>query len=591
MNPKEYILYARSRIYAFLLLLFYGFWSLVLFGCLLDWFPRLNDFIFLFVLLALIFISFCLAQITSRPKIKITLYPDHFETEWQRRILFFRKPDRKVGFELITSYSGSNNFFKIKLNDRSKYELCRKQFILGKANTLLQFSHYFTAANHQWQSARDIPRPAWPTRPVTSNFSAPTNFDQEASSGRSAIFYFSIIFGVIFLGGMGLGLVAVALDEKNIWVALGALAILALTYYLISQYYRCAPLIHCTQTGISFNKKIYSWNDVQTVELTGSQPVNVFGARAMEGAKIEFADGETRYMHDAMYHKLSKIRLFINKTIPGKIAAIEQETSQVPTTALTVPTVATVSYDATGNSETEEYVKGKPYTNFWAIFMWVIVVFLVGIAPFLISDDDDAYGLMILFAFLSLGVIFLFTIHFNYFGLSGQYFIVKNVYRPWKKKMFPLKDIREIVLGNSQQSVDVVRLIFTDFKLKEFGGTGLRNRDWLSLMKLIQAHGIPLKDENSFVLWSTPEMKKSYRKMIFYFILYVILCGGSFLFVLKCHVSATAMIFLKLGCILFSIVAFIGLIRLIVWLGAREDKKKALADEQKSAGGNETMKS
>ncbi len=275
MNPKEYILYARSRIYASLLLLFYSFCSLVLFGCLLDWFPRLNDSIFLFLLLALIFISFCLAQITSRPKIKITLYPDHFETEWQRRILFFRKPDRKVGFDTIAAYSGSNNFFKIKLNDRSKYEFCGKRFILGKVNSLRQFSHDFTAANHQWQSTGDIPLPAWPTRPAVSNFSDAGNFDQEVSTGRSTVFYFSVIFGTAFLGGMGLVLVGVAVDEKNIWVAFLSLLIFYFSYYLISRYYRCVPIIHCSQTGISFNKKFYPWNDVQSAELAGSQPLNI----------------------------------------------------------------------------------------------------------------------------------------------------------------------------------------------------------------------------------------------------------------------------------------------------------------------------
>ncbi len=311
----------------------------------------------------------------------------------------------------------------------------------------------------------------------------------------------------------------------------------------------------------------------------------------MEGAKIEFADGETRYMHDGMYHKLRKIRSFINKTIPGKITIPGLDKNELASAIAASPTVSQVVYVPSGTGEAEEYVKGNPYTNFWAILMWVIVGLFIGIAPFLISDGDDVYGLMILFAFLSLGVIFLFTIHFNYFGLSGQHFVVKNVYRPWKKKMFLLKDIKEIVLANNPHGVNTLRLLFSDFKSKEFGGTGLRNRDWLSLMNLIQAHGIPLKDENSFVLWSTPEMKKGYRKMVFYFILYFILCIAAYLFVVECHISETAMIFLKLGWLLFVIVAFIGLFRLIVWQGARDDKKKAMEDGLNPSSHKEANKS
>ena len=578
MNPaKEYTLYARSRIYTFVLFLVYGFCSLVLLGGLLNWSPNLNAWCVLSVFAALMFISFCLAQITARPRIQISLYPDRFETEWQRRVLFFRKPNRVVGFDMVASYSASDNFFKIRLTDRSKYELCKKRFILGKANTLIQFEQDFILANQQWKSAGDIPRPSWPAKPATTNSFAIIDLNGEVVSRRGATFYFSIIFGAVFLGAMGLGIMAIAFSEKNVLVALGSLVIFLITYYTISRYYRCAPIIRCSVTGISFNKQFHPWNDVQAVELTGSQPFKIFGGYAMEGAKIEFTNGETRYMLDGLYNNLNKIKSFMDQVVPGKIVIPEQNKNALATSISILPPVAGGTY-APDTGEEVKYVKGKPYTNAWAIFMWLIIGCLVGVAPFLTSSGDDVYGTMVFFLIPSAGFYFLLTIHFNHFGLSGRYFIVKNVYRPWKKKIFLLKDIREIVLASNQHGVDTLRVIFSDFRSKEFGATGLRNSDWLNLINLIQSRGILLKDENDFALWSTPEMKKSYRKMVFYFILYFFVCIVAYVFVLECHLGDTAMLFLKLGWLLFIVVAFLGLIKLIVWQDRRNEKKKETKD-------------
>ncbi len=472
-----------------------------------------------FVFAALMSISFCLAQITARPKIKISLFPDHLKTEWQRRVLFFRKPNRVVGFDMINSYSASDNFFKLRLTDRSKYELCKKRFILGKANTLTQFEQDFILANQQWKSVGDIHWPSWPAKPATTNSFAISDLNGEVVSRRGATFYFSVIFGFVFLGAMGLGIMVIAVSEKNVLVALGSVVIFLITYYTISRYYRCAPIIRCSITGISFNKTFYSWNDVNAIELIGSQPFKIFGGYAMEGAKIEFTNGETRYMLDGLYNNLNKIKLFVNQTVPGKIVIPGQnENTRATATSVSSPVVS-VTYSP-GAGEEVKYVKGNPYTNAWSIFMWVIIGFFIGIGP-LTSDGD---GMLFVFSIVAIGFFFLFTIHFNHFGLSGQYLIVRNVYRPWKKKMFLLKNIREIVLASNQHGVDTLRVIFFDFRSQEFGASGLRNRDWLNLIDLIKSRGIPLKDENDFALWSTPEMKKSYRKMVFYFILYFLIC-------------------------------------------------------------------
>lgn len=499
------------------------------------------------------------------------MYADHLVIQWRRKILFINKPDREIAFDTISLYHNAGSYFTIKLFDGTKYDLCNKLFIFGKSNSLSQFAEDFIISYRQYKSGAGSPQQVSMAEHLVTSTTDTDNFDEEVVSRRSAVFYFSVIFGIIFLGAMGAGMIIVAVDEKNVFMALFGVVIFLVIYYFISRYYRNAPVVKASGEGISFNKRFYRWDQVQAVELTGSQPFNIMGGYNMEGAKIEFTDGETRYLFDGMYANLWKVRTFIQHTVPGKITPATQEeslrshsaTSEIPVTNIPVNPAYTP-----GKNDVH-YVKGNPYTNFSAILMWLMVAFFIGCAVYSADADFTISEALLVFA---IGFYFLFTLGINHFGLSSQYIIVRNVYRPWSKKMFLLADIREVVLASNQHGDNTLRLILHDFRTKEYAGKGLLNHDWIEIMNLLKTYNVPVKDENDFVAWSKPEMKKVKRGMIWYVILYFVVCIASYMAVVQMKVSDNAMIILKIGWFLFIILALIGMMFLIVRLGSKEKK-------------------
>lgn len=202
-----------------------------------------------------------------------------------------------------------------------------------------------------------------------------------------------------------------------------------------------------------------------------------------------------------------------------------------------------------------------------------MVAFFIVCAAFSTAMAFTFTEALLVYSIPAIGFYFLLTLGINHFGLSSQYIIVRNVYRPWSKKMFLLTDIREVVLANNQHGTNTLRLILHDFRTKEYAGKGLRDHDWIAIMNLLKAYNIPVKDENDFVAWSKTEMKKVKRGMIWYVILYFVVCNTSYMAVVEMEVSDNVMIVLKIAWLLFIILALFGMLFLIVRLGSKEEKE------------------
>lgn len=387
----------------------------------------------------------------------------------------------------------------------------------------------------------------------------------EVITKRSGMFYFSIALGVLMLGGMSAGLLVIAAREKNILVGLGALLVAWVALYLVRAYYRCVPVVRVGISGITFNDDFHAWSDVQRIQLTGNQPLDIFGARDMEGASLEFSDGTVKALHDGMYRNLSEVRNLIQQFVPEKIVAelTEKSPEEHVDTGDTFIVESPVEPVAMHGAQ---YIVGRPYRSFRAIVIYALLLALV--TWLLILAIDGEWAMFFFSAAGFLGLYWLLTFSVNYFGLSGTHFFLRNSFIPWKRRTIALADIEEIVLASNHQGSNVLRVIDKNFKVRNFFASSLRGKDWLALMRLMRNQGIRVKDENDFALWEQPKMKTWRRWMILSILFWVALCLVSGVWVQSVQYSQYALIWLKIGWLVFIALSFVLTLRFIMKLGA-----------------------
>lgn len=388
---------------------------------------------------------------------------------------------------------------------------------------------------------------------------------EEVVTRRGAMFYFSIGIAIVFLGGMAALLFAIGIDEGSWGMPLGGCLILLVTWYLVRGYYRNAPKVRVSYIGITWRGHTYMWDEVNSIALTGSQPMRMLGGKDMEGTAIVLNNGEKIILLDGMYSNLGAVRQLIAQAAPGKVnKPWEARGSQSARPAVRDSAVMPAS--VVPESGGVQFVRGNSIMNMPGVFAWIFVIGAV-----IGSVVANNAGLTVFLMLFALGFGALFTMFINYFGVSGDSVIVRNVYRPWKRKEYPLADIQQVIFASNHNGYNVMRLIFNDYRFKEFVGAGLSDSDWLALLQVMRGRGVEVKDENDFEKWVKPEMKKWKRKMVLYLLLWFVVLLVTYMWLTSLDVSDNTMITLKVAWLVFIILSFIGVIRFVVRIGAKDE--------------------
>jgi hypothetical protein len=123
--------------------------------------------------------------------------------------------------------------------------------------------------------------------------------------------------------------------------------------------------------------------------------------------------------------------------------------------------------------------KGIQITSLRGITLWG----LIGLFVYMTINNSrpNTVGLMIfVFCFSA----FWFVVHtymMNYFQVSDNYFLVRNHNYFWKKKVYRIVDIKEIVFETQGKMPNCLRLITKDFKNKLYPAATLSDSTWLHL--------------------------------------------------------------------------------------------------------------
>lgn len=260
----------------------------------------------------------------------------------------------------------------------------------------------------------------------------------------------------------------------------GLLVMLALeitgAVYTVVRYFKLAPAIEITNEYIKFWSTLYYWSDVKKIELLGKHSFIFLTSK--EGTSIILKSGGQRIFIDSLYSNAGEIKRFIQDVIIDK--------KSFPSTAINAPSAEEAS------GEIFAAFKGVQLYNYRGIILWLIELAMVYVAIL----NRNSNGALIFCLVTAVVSFFGFSHFMNYFELSDRFLSVRSHNLLWKKNLYRVDDIKEIVFEQPDKMPVCLRVITNDFESKHYPAATLWDKDWRALKKALEAKNIPVRNES-----------------------------------------------------------------------------------------------
>ncbi len=189
-----------------------------------------------------------------------------------------------------------------------------------------------------------------------------------------------------------------------------------------------------------------------------------------EGVKFVFNNGTVKYMYDQYYTNSEMAKLFLEQVVYNK-----QDDVVIP--------VIDVASNLKG--ETFTTFKGVALHSFTPIVLFVAVIYFI--------VDFSAINSGNIFLYISsASAIISVALNMNYFLVSNRFIVIKKNYIPWVKKIYNLKNIKEVVI-TKQNGIDCLKIIRTDFVSETFYAFGFSKEQWHALQQQLEAAGVKVE--------------------------------------------------------------------------------------------------
>ena len=255
--------------------------------------------------------------------------------------------------------------------------------------------------------------------------------------------------------------------------------IIFLGFYTVYRYYKNTPKFRVDGNFISFNSLTYALSDIQKVTLTGKQGFPYIVSFPMEAATIYFNTGEQQVIFDDMYENAWELKHFLKQVVIDKKQFSISEK----------PFIDEVQFS---NASFDTY-KDNQLFSFRGLSMWALVA--VVLFAILANLEKATAGLIIFLTTFSTFWIMIHAWFMHYFQVSDKFFVVRSHVYFWKKKIYQLNDIREIVFETQGRMPNCLRVITNNFKSKLYPAGTLRDKTWLELKKSLNAAKIKVRNE------------------------------------------------------------------------------------------------
>lgn len=260
-------------------------------------------------------------------------------------------------------------------------------------------------------------------------------------------------------------------------------------YYLLTYF----PSLTIDKEGIEvstiFKTKKYSWTEIQSIELTGKQPHKfLFVSMPIEATTIKLLDNSKIYLWADYYRNKSELRVVLDRA-----NNILQDNKQFGKLDFNVNRPSFADQYVSDNDAKE--FNGNHLFTFNGLFFygWVIFIgFIVSTKPQVFLTN---YGAIISISFATLVITGMLSYQMHYFKTTRQFLIVTNTIWFWRKDIYSLSDIREVVIETPHRLSTSLRVITTDFRDKLYPAGSLSDTTWKKIMEQLRNDRIKVRNE------------------------------------------------------------------------------------------------
>lgn len=263
-------------------------------------------------------------------------------------------------------------------------------------------------------------------------------------------------------------------------------------YYLLSRF----PQLTIDKTGITlstiFNSKSYQWNEIKGVEITGKQFHKfLFVSMPVEATTIHLNDDSDIYLWVDYYRNKSDLRVILDRA--NNILQANKQFARLdfnldrPDFSKQLPT----------DNDGKEF-NGNHLLSFNGLIFYGWLGFFTYL--FIIRDHNplnNITGLIVLpFVIFSFPALFSYQMH--YFIVGQNYLIIKNTIWFWKRDIYLLTDIKEVVIETPHRLSTSLRIITTDYRDKLYPAGSLSDTTWKEMMEQLRTDKIKVRNEAIF---------------------------------------------------------------------------------------------
>ena len=298
-------------------------------------------------------------------------------------------------------------------------------------------------------------------------------------------FYFTLLLSSAFFFGMPIMLfwLSSTPEGQEDPIATMAMLLFAIVLFLLGiytwyKYLKNVPIIKIQKDYIQFGSDIYMQEDVEYVDLWGKKDFPFLISHPMEAASIRFKDGTVRYMFGDLYTNSWEVKSYLETVF------IKKETYHPPHRKATK--------DHLMSSGEFQAFKQPQLLTMRGISVWIL--------PFIIMYLVSPEGAAPLGGMLAVAAFFIFWFilgswFMHYPSLSKKELIIQNHNFFWKKHVYPLDQVKEVVFETQYRMPNCVRVIGTDHRNKLYPAGTLWDKDWWAFEEALEKKGIKVRNE------------------------------------------------------------------------------------------------
>lgn len=246
-------------------------------------------------------------------------------------------------------------------------------------------------------------------------------------------------------------------------------------------YLKNAPIISVDDRNIKFGNEVYPLSSIKEVIFTGKMPFKYLFNFPMEGSAVIFKTGQVKFVYNDMYTNTSELKVFLKNALTD---GLTNEEALKPN-YLKLSTERFAELEFNGNHFLT--FNGLMFYG-WAVFIGVMVfkkptLFLTNL------------GALFSVSFVSFIYFAIFSYQMHYFRIENKHLLVKNSLWFWRKHVYNIEDIEEVVFEVPHRLSTSLRVITTDFREKLYPSGNLTNECWLKLKTALEDSAVKVRNE------------------------------------------------------------------------------------------------